>query len=304
MMLGAFGALCFAAAVVVFNWVVGRFVKRGWPPKWLAVSTRVAIVVVAAIGTMGLIYGFFVEPYWVAVERVRLESDKLPPATRPIRIVHVCDFHSEGKARCEERLPEIISREHPDLIVYTGDAVNGADGVPVFNRCMRRIAMLAPTFVICGGNDASYVGQHGLFKDTGVIDVTQRAEAIAIAGMPVCVGGIDAGRRGAIPQRLQAAPATALKILLCHYPSNGAKAVAGSEIDLCLAGNTHGGQVRLPFYGSAVGSKADRKYLAGLFRVGKTWLYVNRGIGMSKASFPVRFGARPEVTVIEIVPQR
>jgi predicted MPP superfamily phosphohydrolase len=75
-------------------------------------------------------------------------------------------------------------------------------------------------------------------------------------------------------------------------------------VDICLAGNTHGGQVCLPFVGAITGSSNDRKYLAGLYRVDQTWLYVNRGIGMSDAGPAIRFGARPEVTVIEISPGR
>lgn len=301
MMLGAFGAVCFAAAVVVLNWVVGKFVKKRWPPRWLAISARVGIVVVATAGVLGLLYGFFVEPNWLAVEHVRLESSKLPPGTRPIRIAHISDLHSEAETRLEDRLPEVIFNEHPDLIVYTGDAVNSEEGIAVFNRCMRRIAMVAPTFVIYAGSDPRYL-RGGLFRDTGVIEVNRKTETIRVSGIQVYVGGVTDSRRGGIPKKLQAAPPDALKVLLCHYPLNGAEAVAGSDVDLCFAGNTHGGQVRLPFYGSAVGSEGDRKYLAGLFRVDKTWLYVNRGIGMSNASLPVRFGARPEVTLVEISP--
>jgi len=303
MMLGAFGVLCLAAAGIVLNWVIRRFVRKGWPPKWLSISMRAGIVAVAAVGVVGLAYGVFVEPYWVVVEHVRLESNKLPPGTRPIRIVQVADFHSERKERCEGRLPEIVAREHPDLIVYTGDAVNGAEGIPVFNRCMRRLAMLAPTFVIHGGNDGAYLSR-GLFKGTGVVAVDREVQTVEVAGVRVFICGITNGRGGGVPHRLRSAPPEALKILLCHYPSSGARAVRGSGVDLCLAGNTHGGQVRLPFYGSAVGAEQDRKYLAGLFRVGSTWLYVNRGIGMSGAGRAIRFGARPEVTVVEITPPR
>jgi predicted MPP superfamily phosphohydrolase len=49
--------------------------------------------------------------------------------------------------------------------------------------------------------------------------------------------------------------------------------------------------------------KCGKRFEAGLYRVGETRLYVNRGIGMEGGKIPrVRFCARPEVTVIEIRP--
>ena len=53
-----------------------------------------------------------------------------------------------------------------------------------------------------------------------------------------------------------------------------------------------------------VGTKDGKRYEAGLYRVGETRLYVNRGIGMEGGRVPrVRFCARPEVTVIAIHPE-
>ena len=52
-------------------------------------------------------------------------------------------------------------------------------------------------------------------------------------------------------------------------------------MDLYCAGHIHGGQIALPFYGALVTlSKYGKRFEAGLYRVGETWLYVNRGIGM------------------------
>lgn len=75
-----------------------------------------------------------------------------------------------------------------------------------------------------------------------------------------------------------------------------------NAVDLYVAGHTHGGQVALPFYGALVTlSRFGKKYEAGLYHVGDTTLYVNRGIGMEGGPAPrVRFCARPEITVFEI----
>jgi len=63
--------------------------------------------------------------------------------------------------------------------------------------------------------------------------------------------------------------------------------------------------VALPVYGALVTfSKFGKKYEAGLYREGQTWLYVNRGIGMEGGGAPrFRFWSRPEITVFEIRPR-
>jgi predicted MPP superfamily phosphohydrolase len=78
-----------------------------------------------------------------------------------------------------------------------------------------------------------------------------------------------------------------------------------SRLIYTVPGHTHGGQIALPLYGALITfSKYVKRYEAGLYREGETWLYVNRGIGMEGGPVPrVRFWARPEVTVIEISPE-
>jgi len=92
-------------------------------------------------------------------------------------------------------------------------------------------------------------------------------------------------------------------IFLYHSPDL-IEDVKDSNVDLYLAGHTHGGQVCLPFYGAIITfSKFGKKYEAGRYKVGDAELYVNRGLGMEGGKAPrVRFFARPEIAVFDIVP--
>lgn len=74
-------------------------------------------------------------------------------------------------------------------------------------------------------------------------------------------------------------------------------------VDLYLAGHTHGGQVRLPFYGALITmSRFDKRYEMGRYEVNGTTLYVNRGIGSEGDGLGrARLLARPEITVIDLM---
>jgi uncharacterized protein len=291
------------AAVTMLNWLVRKLVSAAWPPRGLAAAGRACVVAVGVTTAACIAYGYLIEPRWLTVERVTIVSTKLPPGSRPIRIVQISDLHSERTARLETKLPQVIAAEHPDLIAFTGDAINGVEGIAVFRECIRRVAATAPTFVTHGTGDGVGLSL-GMYDGSGVHDVSAGEETIEVAGVPIHVEGIS-WRKGRMAKKQPNVELSGtLHVLLAHYPSVAADVLPGSGVDLCLAGNTHGGQVRLPFVGAITGSGNDRKYLTGLYRVDKTWLYVNRGIGMSDSGPAVRFGARPEVTVIEISPGR
>jgi hypothetical protein len=89
----------------------------------------------------------------------------------------------------------------------------------------------------------------------------------------------------------------ARRILLIHYPIQ-ADRLDGRRYDLILAGHSHGGQVRLPFYGAPVLPYGVGRYERGRYDSLGGPLYVNVGIGTYM--FPVRFNCRPEITVVQI----
>ena len=93
----------------------------------------------------------------------------------------------------------------------------------------------------------------------------------------------------------------AVNILLQHSPDFLEEA-AEAGYDIYLAGHTHGGQVRIPFYGAVITmSRFGKRYEAGLYSMRDTRMYVNRGLGLEGGWAPrIRLFCRPEVTVLNL----
>jgi uncharacterized protein len=298
------GGVYIAAGTMIVSAAVRRM-RRGAarPLSRRHLWARRIVVGLALAGVLLVAYSF-VEPYWLEVTHIRIASAKLAKGTRPIRIAQISDLHCDSFARLEDGLPEVIAREKPDLIVFTGDALNSPAGLPIFKRCMSRLPPIAPTFAIFGNWDFTRRNRLNLFSGTGVEVLDGEAVKLRLRGTELWLGGAPMWQYGHSEESLlQAAPPNALKIFLYHIPPGTAYA-AHAQADLVLAGHTHGGQVMLPFYGPLAHFFGfEHKYLAGLYRVGGAWLYVNRGIGMEGGRWPrVRFRARPEVTILDIVP--
>jgi hypothetical protein len=274
--------------------------SRDRQPSWW----RRSILFLVVAGGACVAYGHWVEPYWPTVIHVRIRSAKAGDRSRPLRIVHISDIHSDPRPRLEERLPGLIAAEHPDVIVYTGDSINSPPALPIFRRLMTRLAEVAPTFAVRGNWDAWYWRDEDLFGGTGVHELDGRAEGVTVGDRQVWIAGVAVGHESLARTALDQVPAGSLTIFLYHYPyPDVIPEEDAARVDLLCAGHTHGGQVALPLYGAILTlSKYGKKYESGLYRAGSFWMYVNRGIGLEGGDAPrVRFWARPEITAIDIV---
>jgi predicted MPP superfamily phosphohydrolase len=290
----AVAAIFFFAARTLIG-VLGGTIKKSWKTH--------SILGLAAVGILCMLYGRLVEPYWLSVSRVSIASPKVPRGAQPVRIAHISDVHSDSSPRLEERLPEAIAAEKPDVIVFTGDSLNSPEGLPVFKALLKKLSAIAPTFVVKGNWDTWFWRDLALFDGTGAVELNGIGRVLRVRGIKVGFSGLAVESEHSLDRALAGIPKDALSVFLYHSPDL-IKEVSSRQVDLYCAGHTHGGQVALPGYGALVTfSKFGKQYESGLYREGKTSLYVNRGIGMEGGSVPrVRFWARPELTIIDVVP--
>lgn len=99
---------------------------------------------------------------------------------------------------------------------------------------------------------------------------------------------------------LAAAPGADHRIVISHSPDF--IDAMPFDVDLVLAGHTHGGQVVIPWFGPPkTASRLPRRYAGGLNDFGGTPLHVSRGIGMERGfEIPVRFLCPPEVCLLDL----
>ncbi len=295
-------ALVMAGIVVVYGgaalFLLSAILRRRGPeePKrWHPV--RSVTFALASVGLLCAAYGYFIEPYWPQITHISLTSPNLMPGTR-LRIVHFSDLHSDSKLRLEERLPKIIAEQHPDVIVFTGDLANSTAGYERAHKVFESLSRIAPVYAVLGNWD---VGNASFYVGTGTRLLMNRTVEANLGGTPVVItGAAPSGNPARLLRRGANRPFT---LLLQHDPDAIEDVARSGAVDLYCAGHTHGGQVRLPFYGAVITfSRWDKKYESGLYKVGQTYLYVNRGVGLEGGGAPpVRFLARPEITVIDVV---
>ncbi len=281
---------------------VNKFRKRR---KTNILRTKFAVLVhiLVIIGIICFLYGHFVEPYWIEVKIIPIRTNKLNHTS--FRIVQISDMHCDKKARNEKAVVELISKLEPDIIVFTGDAVNTPSVLPRFKETMSSLKASIGKFAVYGNWETRhwsgldyYTGTGFELLDADTILLTKNDEKLSVCGL-------SSDNWKALDKMLKELSADRFNIFLFHYPSL-IEEMRDYNVDLYLCGHTHGGQVALPFYGALITlSKSGKKYESGMYIVGGTKLYVNRGIGLETLPAPqVRFLARPEISVFDIGPEK
>ncbi len=271
-------------------------------PKRFRSAGAIIVHLLAILGVVCLLYGSFIEPYWVEVKKVEITTSKLHQTT--MRLVQISDTHCTLRPLNEKKMVEIINRLKPDIIVFTGDSANNSRGLKRFKETMGKLDARLGKFAVRGNIDAYFWSGVDIFGGTGFVELDSNSIEIDKNGEKIWITGVSCEKEGKAGGVLKKVPEDCFSVFLYHFPDL-VEDLNGMHVDLYLAGHTHGGQIALPFYGAIITlSKFGKKYESGEYKVGNTILYVNRGLGLAAGINPkMRFFARPEITVFDLKPK-
>ncbi len=273
-----------------------------------ALPIRIAIQL---IGTALVAYGFIIEPRKVGLTRKKHRTAKIN-TQRPITLLHLGDLHVERITTREKQLLDAIETLQPDLIVFTGDILNLSYlKDPQAHAAAREIMAKwnAPLGVYgVSGSPAVDLEEiwPDLTRDLPVHWLHNEQVRVNTPAGDICITGMYCSHKPFVdtPELEKLAGNLShddLNILLYHSPDL-APAAARLGFDMQFSGHTHGGQVRLPFYGALfTASLYGKRYESGQITVGDMVLYVTRGIGLEGSGAPrVRLFCPPEIILWEI----
>jgi uncharacterized protein len=265
-------------------------------------SQRVALAIPLAWAMATSCYGYF-ETLDIKSERLVIETPKIPRSVGKLTIVQVSDLHLGLIVRRErlERVVEKIRGASPDILVSTGDLVDGEiNRLTGLSELLSEIRPRYGKFAVTGNHEV-YAGLRQALDFTEKAGFRVLRGEGAVAGELVNIAGVDDPVNGRISNAPRASEKRLLDkldrerftLLLKHRPAVDEGSLG--LFDLQLSGHVHKGQI-FPF-----------NLLTHLFypvKMGHTRypqgsaLYVSRGTGTWGP--PIRFLAPPEVTVIEL----
>lgn len=262
-----------------------------------------------------LTYARRVEPTWLELNRHRIPLADLPACFAGFRIAQMSDFHG-GRGVTPAYLEEAVAlaqAQQADATVLTGDFVHKGFGhVEAVARVLGRLRSPHGVFAVLGNHDFSVRNAMGIRRHRHLHQAV--ADSLAAQGIRVLRNETCVFERGGrrlyltgledlwsrvcdLDRAFSGLSPAVPRIVLAHNPST-IEYLQGRRCDLMLSGHTHGGQVRLPFFGPLALGPKGRRFCAGFYHVDQSVLYVNKGVGFG---LRVRYGVRPEVAVFDLV---
>lgn len=295
-----------------------------------------ALGAIAAAGAAAAVWGVGIERHLYTVRRhvVRI----LEPGAVPIRILHISDAHMAPWQRRKQRWMAGLVGLRPDLVISTGDSLGHVNGLDGIRPALSPFAGVPGVFVH-GSNDLWAPGPRNPFKyftgpsegvpkatrlDTDALDafmtdelgwrdIDNSATTLTIRGQRIRLFGASDAHHDlddveAAVAALEEQPEAPVTLGVMHAPyRRDLDPFTDAGADMLFAGHTHGGQVRIPFYGALVANcdlpLRQARGLSAWSHRGRTIpLNVSAGLGHSIYA-PVRFACRPEVSLITLAPR-
>lgn len=221
---------------------------------------------------------------------------ELPQAFSGLRILHLSDLHLGLHPSFLPRLTQQLSMITADLCLITGDFVDhpGHPATETAREVQEMVANLGmPVYGSPGNHDTT--ATLAAAQSAGVKVLINRQESLHSGGETLSLCGLDDPHYYRT-HCWQSIKGSGFRILLAHSPEIFRELQPSRQINLCLSGHTHGGQLRMPLLGAVIRRcKIPRNLISGAWRVGATLGYTSNGTGSS--GVPLRLNCPPEIVV-------
>lgn len=305
--LQVYGSVCLATWLVLgIPWLIWRPI---FGIEWLRVDRKVEVIPVEDV--VGHSLSLSSKCKWesrlplnqifeLSIEEFDLPVSGLPEGLDGYRIAQISDVHLTGDIRAEfsQFAVERATAWRPDLMALTGDIIDERSCIDWLGSIFGKANAKDGCFYVLGNHDTRVVdsGETRRAMDhAGWTDLGSRGLSCQLRDVPSLLIGNEHPwyRRPQIPTERE----ESFRLLLSHSPDqlNWARQ---HNVQLMLAGHTHGGQGRLPLAGPLLSpSFHGSRYASGDFYRAPTTLHVSRGLG---GTHLVRINCRPELSLLTL----
>lgn len=227
-----------------------------------------------------------------------------------IKILHLSDLHCKSFGRNQKNLLTKINSINPDLILFTGDLIDGRTNKKNYNKSLNLMEQLSIDYTVyyVTGNHEYYAKAATDIKnklnDIGVIVLDNTYSEINIKNISLSVYGLDdpsvLAADSTLKNMSQDLNKDKINLLLSHRPEYF-DTYSKYNFDFVFSGHAHGGQFRVPFTNKGLispGQGVFPKLTEGSHVKNDSTLIVSRGLGNS--IFPFRLFNHPEIVSVTI----
>ena len=295
---------------------------KGW---WRIIGAIVSFTIIAIF-----FYGMAVTRTDYEVRNVKIESCNLPKSFDGYRVLQFSDLHIGSMVNPEREVAKIVSivnAQNADVIIFSGDLIEirQSELPPHIMSTLRELKAKDGIYSVIGNHDRGVYVRDSITitpaMTTAQVIASERAmgwrvlddesafiyrggDSIAITGISFSQELQEKRHSSHLPDigitdAYNGLNSNIFNITISHITQLWEQIIELGIADITLSGHIHAMQIKLPIGQRGISpSQIKHKWWSGLYGESGRWLYINDGIGC--AMWPMRIGARPEITVIEL----
>lgn len=264
------------------------------------------IILICLIITLWL----FIEPFCIKRRNIELYYDNLPEEFDGFSILHLSDIHTSKWGKFEELLCKNISKfQESDICCITGDLAYTHNVASNIQKILSNGKIKDNTYIVFGNTEYKPHNDNMVFEKqytefgykilrNSSVQIKGQNSYISLVGLDDPINHLDD-----VEEAFKNVDEKSFKIMMTHCPSTTIDAL-DYGVNLVLAGHTHGGQVKLPFFMAYTHMNKNKFLNIGFWSAKKISKKINRQIdnfnlvisnGLGTSVLRIRMFAPPEI---------
>lgn len=252
-----------------------------------------------------IIYARYVGTTGLIIKEYPVNDKNITEGYDGFKIVHFSDFHYGRTTGMEElkNLVKEINLTKPDIVVFTGDFIDkdvkiSDQELSKIIEQLQKINSIYGNYYVNGNHDLKFDKFYEMFDTANFINLNDKYDVIYNkSNETIFLSGLSTSKKTDFLDSALENSNYDYKINIMHYPDYFDN-IKKYDFNLVLAGHSHNGQVRLPFYGAVVTPLYAKNYYKPYYKINNTNFYVSSGIGTS--SYDFRLFNRPSFNLYRL----
>ena len=256
--------------------------------KKAKIIIKITSIILVSIFSL-LCFSMFIGAKYLVVNEVKITNDKLPNSFHGLKIVQFSDLlYPSFNEKDLDNLKNKINELKPDIIVFTGnikriDYELTKNDISILSKFFNSLESSMNKYAVYGTNDKNFLdileNSFIILDNKESIIYNKEIENIKIIGFNS--NNVDTSK---------ISDGSNYNICLINNPDNINK--IKDVCDLTLAGNTLGGEIKIPFY---KGLLTNNKYYKDYYK--EYNMYISNGIGNN---YKVRLFNQPSISLYRL----
>lgn len=261
------------------------------------------IILILVVSFFFILYVTEIATTKMVVREEIVQSSKVTKLFHGYKIVNFSDLHDVSEEMVRETV-KLINRSKPDLLLFTGDLLDGKDidtkEKEELVRELKKLSANSLKYAVLGENDTEQAS--AILKEVGFNILENSYDLIYQGDDSILLMGLNSDKENL--DSLLAYYNTETKndniysILMMHKPDSIDAVLARHSVDIAFAGHSHLGEVRLPLIGTIITREGAKKYKDGYYDINNTKFFISSGVGINVYDF--RFFDRPSIDLIRL----